>query len=161
MSTRSVVSPSGFLDDTGFHRTYMVYGTWARGGHQGIHAAPKSQPAGRVLAFDDENAYAFSRLPHLHRWTRALEFHVFAALRDPAPKGRAKSEACRKLGKPHKFPLDKTRVKYVWSHYDPPLYASAMALVGETLVLAGPPAFRNDSSQEALEQWRGPRGGRM
>jgi outer membrane protein assembly factor BamB len=154
-----IFSPSGFLDDTGFHRTYMVYGTWSRGGFQGIHTAPRSQPSGRVLAFDDTHVYGFSRLPHLHRWTRSLEFHVYAALRNPGRGG--KRVACRKVGRQNKFSLDKSALRYVWSHYDPPLYVSAMTLVGETLVLAGPPAIRNDKSQDALGRWQGKRGGML
>ena len=65
------------------------------------------------------------------------------------------------MGKQHNFSFNKVRVHYVWSNYDPPLYVSAMALVGETLVLAGPPAMRNEVSQDALERWQGAKGGML
>ena len=72
-------APAGFLDDTAFHRVLMIYGKTFTGGASSNHAAPKSAPAGKMLVFDESRVYGFSRMPHLHRWVRELEFHIYAA----------------------------------------------------------------------------------
>jgi len=102
-------APAGFLDDTGFHRVCMLYGKTYTGGAGSNHAAQRAAPAGKMLVFDDTRVYGFSRLPHLHRWVRELEFHVYAASkyeRRPRPprKGRAKA----KRRKPPATPLPAT-----------------------------------------------------
>jgi len=92
-------APAGFLDSTGFHRVCMIYGKVYTGGASSNHAAQKAAPAGKMLVFDDARIYGFSRLPHLHRWVRALEFHIYAASKHerraapPRKRRRAKGKA--------------------------------------------------------------------
>jgi len=75
-------TPAGFLDDTGFHRVYMMYGKVFTGGSMPNHHAPRFAPAGRNLVVTEDRVYGFSRIPHQHRWIRKLDFHVYAANKD-------------------------------------------------------------------------------
>jgi hypothetical protein len=177
--------PGGFLDSTGFHRVCMLYGKIFTGGASSNHSAQKAAPAGKMLVFDDTRVYGFARLPHLHRWVRALEFHIFAAdkyNRKTAPPRRKRGAKPKpKTDKPPPpsagkmivhlagdnakerrrviGSLNGTRVKYEWSSHDPSIYANAMVLAGDTLFAAGPPAIRNEATVEALGLWRGKEGG--
>jgi outer membrane protein assembly factor BamB/SAM-dependent methyltransferase len=72
-------SPTGFLDDTGWHRTYWLYGNRFVSGWAGYHLAGKAAPAGRILVFDDQRVYGFGRKPQYFRWTTPIEHHLFAA----------------------------------------------------------------------------------
>ncbi|MGB2823493.1 MAG: PQQ-binding-like beta-propeller repeat protein, partial [Phycisphaerae bacterium] len=80
--TAHVFCPSGFLDDSWWHRTYWVYGRSFAGGHAGYYQAGKFTPSGRILTFDDANVYAFGREPQYYKWTAPLEHHLFAASRE-------------------------------------------------------------------------------
>jgi hypothetical protein len=77
--TAHLFSPTGFLDDTWWHRTYWVYGRSFAGGHAGYHQAGKFAPSGRILVFDDSTVYGFGRKPQYYRWTTPLEYQLFAA----------------------------------------------------------------------------------
>ncbi|GAH72669.1 unnamed protein product, partial [marine sediment metagenome] len=75
--------PTGFLDDSLWHRTYWGYGrAWASGAG-GYHQAGRVIPAGRPLVFDDEMVYGYGRLWRYYRWTTPLEFHLFATKKQP------------------------------------------------------------------------------
>ena len=75
--------PTGFLDNTGWHRTYWMYGSTFVSGWCGYYLAGKAAPAGRILVFDDSRVYGFGRKPEYYRWTTPIEHHLFAA--DKAP----------------------------------------------------------------------------
>jgi outer membrane protein assembly factor BamB len=81
--TAHLFSPSGFLDDTWFHRSYWVYGRSFAGGHNGYYQAGKYAPAGRLLVFDDQNVYGYGRKPEYYKWTTILEHQLFAADKQP------------------------------------------------------------------------------
>jgi hypothetical protein len=71
--------PTGFLDDSLWHRTYWGYGrAWASGAG-GYYQAGRVIPAGRPLVFDEKTVYGFGRLWQYYRWTTPLEFELFAA----------------------------------------------------------------------------------
>jgi hypothetical protein len=100
-------APAGFLDSTGFHRVCMLYGKVFTGGAGSNHAAQKAAPSGKMLVFDETRVYGFSRLPHLHRWVRALEFHIYAAnkhQRRAAAPGRRRGKAKGKGSQTQKKP---------------------------------------------------------
>ena len=71
-------SPTGFLDDTWWHRTYWVYGSRFPGGWAGYPQAGKVAPAAKLLVVDRERVYGFGRLPKYYRWTTPIEHHLFA-----------------------------------------------------------------------------------
>ncbi|HUT91459.1 MAG TPA: LamG-like jellyroll fold domain-containing protein [Thermoguttaceae bacterium] len=79
-------SPTGFLDDTWWHRTYWMYGSTFVSGWCGYFLAGKAAPAGRILVFDEEKVYGYGRKPQYYRWTTPIEHHLFAADKlAPAP----------------------------------------------------------------------------
>lgn len=93
-SSAHLFSPTGYLDDTWFHRSYWVYGRSFSGGHNGYYQAGKYAPGGRIMVFDDENVYSFGRKPEYYKWTTTLEHHLYSASKKapevefkPASKG--------------------------------------------------------------------------
>tara|TARA_B100000676_G_scaffold63020_1_gene62391 strand:+ start:2814 stop:6668 length:3855 start_codon:yes stop_codon:yes gene_type:complete len=80
--TAHVFCPTGFLDDTWFHRTYWVYGRSFAGGHGGYYQAGKFAPSGRLLVFDEDKVYGFGRKPQYYKWTTILEHQLFASERN-------------------------------------------------------------------------------
>ena len=103
-------SPTGFLDDTFWHRTYWMYGSRFVSGWCGYYLAGKAAPSGKILVFDDSKVYGFGRKPQYYRWTTPIEHQLFAASKDfgaPAEddSGRSlisieKSESLNPGGKP-------------------------------------------------------------
>ena len=76
-------SPTGLLDDSGWHRTYWMYGSNFVSGWCGYFLAGKVAPAGRILVFDDSKVYGFGRKPQYYRWTTPIEHQLFAADKSP------------------------------------------------------------------------------
>lgn len=76
-----IFSPTGFLDDSWWHRTYWMYGSTFYSGWCGYFTAGKAAPAGRILVFDDNTVYGFGRKPQYYRWTTPIEHHLFASPR--------------------------------------------------------------------------------
>ncbi|MCD6392423.1 MAG: LamG domain-containing protein, partial [Planctomycetes bacterium] len=72
-------SPTGFVDDSWWHRTYWMYGSRFVSGWCGYYLSGKAAPAGRILCFDDNKVYGFGRKPQYYRWTTPIEHHLFAA----------------------------------------------------------------------------------
>jgi len=117
-------TPSGFLDDTWWHRTYWVYGSRYIGGWAGYSHAGKSAPAGRILALDDQNVYGFGRKMKYYRWTTPIEHQLFSAARDSS---NVKLTGGKKTPARHHF----------WTK-DIPFFARAMLVSGGRIVIAGP-----------------------
>jgi outer membrane protein assembly factor BamB len=134
--------PSGFLDDSWWHRTYWLYGTTFVSGWCGYFRAGKNAPAGRILALDDSRVFGFGRKPQYYRWTTPIEHHLFAT-----DKGlpRVEPEAAEKAQAHH--------VKYHWSR-EIPLLVRAMVLAEDTLLVAGPPDEVNED--EAFKSYDTP-----
>jgi len=134
-------SPTGFLDDTLWHRTYWVYGRAFASGAGGYHQAGRVAPAGRILVFDDETVYGYGRLWRYYRWTTPLEFHLFATKKQPEiVKAGTERKPIKKKGKR----TGRSRVRSVtrfmtsWSA-DTSVQATAMVLAGDALFVTGPP----------------------
>lgn len=135
-------SPTGFLDDSHWHRTYWVYGRAFASGAGGYYLAGRLTPAGRLLVMDDQRVYGYGRLWQYYRWTTPMRNHLFAAPRHPEQirMGEEPPVQRRADGRPkgNMTGLPVTRFGYVWSsRLD--LQATAMALTGSTLFIAGPP----------------------
>ena len=145
---RHLFSPTGFLDDTLWHRTYWLYGRAFASGAGGYYQAGRLTPAGRILVMDDQNVYGYGRLWHYYRWTTPLEFHLFAAAKNPE-RIRMGVEPPRKVkqdGKPkgNMSGTPVTRFAHVWSD-ELAIQATAMALADKTLFVAGPPDLVDES----------------
>ena len=111
-----------------------------------------------MLAFNDKHVFGFSRLPHLHRWVRELDWHVYRASKTVE---KEKEHQADKKGKKGRRTIDRTAVKYEWSSRDPDLYVNSMVLTKDALFIAGPPAIRNSKTMESLQKWQGKKGGML
>ena len=142
-------SPTGFLDDNAWHRSYWVYGRAFSSGCNWWFRAGRYAPAGRILAFDGDRIYGFGREPGLFVWSHVLENHLFCSARqaDAETISRVKQWS-EKSGRDAVFNRQFTRQasiekrlapKQHWSVSHPPLHARAMVLAGQTLFVAGPP----------------------
>ena len=134
--------PTGFLDDTWFHRTYWLYGkTWGSGWN-GYYIAGKHAPGGKIMSVGDDKVYVFGRQPQYYKWTRPLEYRLFAADKQwkmPATRPAAKPQPQgNKKRKKNQGPVPVGNAQnYMWSGKTPVL-VRAMTLAGKTLFLAGP-----------------------
>jgi outer membrane protein assembly factor BamB len=170
---------SGFLDDSGFHRTLMLYGQNYSGGAMMNHEPPRFAPGGKMLALNETHAYGFARLPHLHRWVRELEWHIYRASKTDRKRDPPWGKEGRMIDLSSHDPIihadatdpeERTRLKrsllsstmkYDWSQHDPDLYVNSIVLTEKWLYVAGPPAIRNETTIETLESWQGKHGGTL
>ncbi|MGB2821960.1 MAG: PQQ-binding-like beta-propeller repeat protein, partial [Phycisphaerae bacterium] len=139
-------SPTGFLDDTLWHRTYWVYGRAFASGAGGYHRAGRVTPAGRLLVLDGSMVYGYGRLWQYYRWTTPLEFHLFAAKKQPQiVKAGAERKPIKKKGeRTGKFrTLSVTRFVPSWSN-DTSVQVTAMVLADKVLFAAGPPDVEDE-----------------
>ena len=72
-------SPTSFLDDSWWHRSYWIYGRRYAPGATGYPLAGLMAPGGRILTFDESTVYGFGRRDKYYRWTTPLEYVLFAA----------------------------------------------------------------------------------
>jgi hypothetical protein len=136
-------SPTGFLDDTMWHRTYWVFGrAWASGAG-GYYQAGQNAPAGRIMVFDDTTIWGYGRRWQYYRWSTPYVNHLFATSKQaeivlmttPRKPDPAKAKKKGTLGQ---TPV--TRFAYQWSD-EMPVQVCAMVHAGRTLFVAGPPAL--------------------
>jgi outer membrane protein assembly factor BamB len=99
-----VFSPVGFLDDTQFSRSYMMYGKSVSSGWGSWEVMGRLTPSGRLIAVDDRRVYGYARKPEFLSESMVLEYQLYAAARSsdqkaidrvnrpltPAPKPGAK-----------------------------------------------------------------------
>jgi len=133
-------SPTGFLDDTWWHRTYWIYGSRFLGGWAGYSQAGKVTPGGKILVFDKDKVYGFGRKPKFYRWTTPIEHQLFCAAKDPST---APQEGRKPSG----------RIHHYWTQ-DIPLFARAMLLAQGTLFFAGPADLVDE--EQAVKQLADP-----
>jgi hypothetical protein len=142
-------SPTGFLDDDAWHRSYWIYGKAFSSGCNWWFRAGRYAPAGRMLVFDEDHVYGFGREPGLFVWSHVLENHLFCAAKQ-ADKEAIDSvkQWSNKAGRDAVFNRRFTRDTPVkrrlapnlhWSVPHPALHVRAMVLAGETLLVSGPP----------------------
>jgi outer membrane protein assembly factor BamB len=138
-------SPTGFLDDSLWHRTYWGYGrAWASGAG-GYYQAGRLIPAGRLLVFDEKEVYGYGRHWQYYRWTTPLEFDLFAAKKQPeVVKAGAERKPVRKAGKRvGTRTLRVTRFVQDWSD-EIPVQVTSMVLADNALFVAGPPDVEDE-----------------
>ena len=165
-------SPTGFLDDVWWHRSYWIYGRIFKSGAGGYYQAGRVTPAGKPLVFNESTVFGYGRLPKYYRWTTPMEYQLFAAPKRPKilkglgeesrgeriVKQVKKKAARRKKAKQRRRGLVRrrppTRIAYIWKR-KVPILVRAMVLCGKVLYVAGPPdlldeeeAFRTFSSEK-------------
>ena len=158
-------SPTGFLDDTWWHRSYWVYGRSFAQGSGGWPLAGRVVPGGRILAMNDQTVYGYGRRPDMYKWTTPIAYHLFAASKQQ--KANTKAVAARDSDRPQvptialqkkaaaqpkaggakksraaakqkENAIKENEVTYTWSQAIP-LQVRAMVLAQDTLFIAGPP----------------------
>jgi len=150
-------SPLGFLDDTQFVRSYMMYGKSVASGWGSWTLAGRLVPSGRLIVVDDEKVYGYARKPEYLSETIILEYVLFAADKLSSKKAIGRVfMASRRMdaAAPHKelasnmgdwklrkgFPLaDRSALNFKWMMDQPDLQVRAMVLADKTLFVAGPP----------------------
>ena len=147
-------SPTGFLDDHWFHRSYWTYARSFPGGWIGHLNAGRYNPSGRLLALDDATIYGFGRKPAYYKWTTSLEYRLFAVDRttsqprdiyayDAFKVAQVKNfpgmKIDKSLGLPH-GPRATARKPYdcKWEDNTPRLLVRAMVSTKDCLFVAGP-----------------------
>ncbi len=145
-------SPTGFLDDTLWHRTYWVYGRAFASGAGGYYRAGRVVPAGRLLVFADDTVYGYGRLWRYYRWTTPLEYHLFATDKRPeivqaSTERKPIKKAGKRTGKSRI--LSVTRFVPRWSD-DTSVQVTAMVLADNALFAAGPPDVEDEESVKTL-----------
>ncbi|MFO7907971.1 MAG: PQQ-binding-like beta-propeller repeat protein [Planctomycetota bacterium] len=147
-------SPTGFLDDEAWHRSYWLYGKAFSSGCNWWFRAGRYAPAGRMLVFDRDRVYGFGRKPALFVWSHVLENHLFCSAKAADEEAIAKvKEWSEEAGRDAVFNRRFTRQtsadkrlapKLHWSVAHPPLHVRAMVLADDTLLVAGPPDVVNE-----------------
>ena len=145
-ATAHLFSPTGFLDDIWWHRSYWIYGRVWKSGAGGYSQAGRNAAAGRPMVFDDARVYGYGRKPQYYRWTTPMEYMLFASARQPKivrekpaakpqPKRRAAAKPKRKKGGLGGKPA--SRFATDWAQ-DVPVLVRAMVLADRTIFFAGP-----------------------
>ena len=127
--------PTGFLDDTWFHRSYWLYGRKWSSGWNGYYIAGKHAPAGKILSVGENIVCGFGRRPQYYRWTVPLEYRLFAAHKEytaPAPQPAAAGGRRRRSPGPVANPRN-----FKWS-MEVPILVRGMVLADKILFIAGP-----------------------
>ena len=137
-------SPTGFLDDTYWHRSYWTYSRGYFSGWSGYFLTGQRNPSGRLLTFDEDKVYGFGREPKFYRWTTPIEYRLFSADKEP----EISLQTPRKQNSGSQFQgrsqtPDATEFDTDWSERIG-LYVRAMVLTGDSpetkrIVVAGPP----------------------
>lgn len=173
---RHLFCQTGFLDDTWFHRSYLIYGENCGEGW-GAYAGPRnSNPSGRIMVLDESRAYAFRASPLGNMLHPRTTYHLYAVDKDPSaplPQEKKKGQGRRNKGQEKGPSISGHKVH--WYKKSLPLLINAMALGGKNLFVAGPPDMAdetkmlgylpgaNDDINRQLkaqeEAWRGKHGG--
>ncbi|MFH1923309.1 MAG: PQQ-binding-like beta-propeller repeat protein, partial [Planctomycetota bacterium] len=134
--------PTGFLDDSWWHRSYWVLGSQFYTGYRDWFRAGREVPAGRLLVFDESSVYGYGMQPSYYYWSTPLEYHLFAADKHPriVPSPR-KRERVPQWGQ--------QEIEHAWSQ-SVPFQARAMVLAEATLFVAGPPDVLDE--EEAMRR---------
>jgi len=146
--TAHIFCPSGYLDDSWWHRTYWVFGRSFAGGHGGYFRAGQAAPSGRILVSNGDKVYGFGRKPQYYRWTTPIEHQLFASTpgagNDPAADEPEARRGKKKPGGKEKKKKNKAfKVAHDWT-MDIPIFVRSMAMADRTLFVMGPPDLVNE-----------------
>ena len=128
-------APFGFLDQSGFHRTYWMYSGSYNGTIGGYNSGKRGLGA-RILVHDNERVFGYGRKSAFFRWASAYEYELFVSrLQNTNRAGAAGA------------PAGKRQVLMPGL----PFTVRAMVLADKTLYIAGTPVFVRET--EALQQF--------
>jgi outer membrane protein assembly factor BamB len=156
----------GFLGEEWFVRSYWLLGTNVRAGWGGW-ASGNETTFGRIMTFDEENAYGYGRVMIASAATghKADDYHLYGVKKVPMITGEPKPRR-RKGSKPQEPAAKKpSKPEPIWADRES-LIVRAMVLTGDKLLVAGPPDLRKkeadilaySNEEEALASFEGRRG---
>jgi len=155
-------SPTGFLDDNWWHRTYWVYGEDTKAGYGAWWQAGNRLPAGRILVNDDDSVYAFGRSFYAGmnsaQFGRGEKYILYASEKKSGtePDYSIASKERRRSGD---LGIDWKQFRTTlikWSGQIP-FNVRAMALADKILFVAGP----YGDAVRSMESFQGARGNRL
>lgn len=157
-------SPTGFLDDTEWHRSYWMYGSTFVSGWCGYYLSGRVAPAGRILAFDGQRVYGYGRKPQYYRWSTPMANYLFAADQGQAEGGgpaesRAGGPPVQFRNSPSLNPAGKALTVAAWVKAEKPegvILSRGGAIQGYALYLKGGQPCFAIRSKEALGLVKGP-----
>ena len=138
--TAHLFSPTGFLDDSWWHRSYWMWGRSFIGGAGGWSLAAYRAPAGRILSVDETTVYGFGRAP-LRVSGTPNTYHLFAC--DKQPELINSNQPSKKKGTSVYGPVVPTRLEYHWSE-SIPLLVRGMVATDDVLFAVGPPEVADE-----------------
>ncbi len=163
---RHLFCPTGFLDDSWFHRSFMIYGRTGGEGHNEYARVTGITPIGRLIALDEDNAYGFRAANYANTMRPRTHHLIYSAPRDRTEQEKAAvaaqkraavskpepaAESSHKKGKrPKKGKKEPSyrppKLKYHWQVENPGVLANAMVLADDTLFVAGPPDITDEGA---------------
>jgi hypothetical protein len=148
-----IFSPTGYLDDNWWHRTYWVYGDDTKSGYGGWWQSGNKLPAGRILVFNDDTVYTFGH--NFYAGQNSAQFgrgekYILAANEKREGKEPDYSVAAKEHKEGNYLKTDWTKIRTTpvkWSD-ELPFHVRAMVLAGDTIFMAGPygDAVRSDDA---------------
>jgi hypothetical protein len=157
-----VFSPTGYLDDNWWHRTYWVYGDDTKSGYGGWWQSGNKLPAGRILVFNDDTVFTFGHNfyagQNSAQFTRG-EKYILAANEKRAGKEPDYSGAMKDHKEGNYLKTDWTKIRTTpvkWSD-ELPFHVRAMVLADKTLFAAGP----YGDAVRSMDSFEGKRGVRL
>lgn len=155
-------SPTGYLDDNWWHRTYWVYGDDTKGGYGGWWQAGNKLPAGRLLVHDDDTVFAFGRSFYAGmnsaQFGRGEQYILYASGKEAGEDpdyGIANQQ--RRRGGDLSVDWEKFRTTPIRWKDQVSFHVRAMVLAGDTLFAAGP----YGDAVRSMESFSGERGNRL
>jgi hypothetical protein len=130
-SARHLLTLTGFLDDSGAHRSYWIFGTHCSVS-TGCSRRDRNLIFGRLLVFDESMIYGYGRR-QVH-WSNQLQdgaYRLFAVKRD---EGTEQTSASSRRGDARRGPAVEVWTKPVT------IQVRAMILTDKVLFVAGHPA---------------------
>lgn len=146
--TAHLFSPTGFLDDTWWHRTYWMWGRSYISAAGGWQLATYQTPAGKLLVCDETSVYGYGPAP-LRFLGTPMVHHLFACRKEPEIINPNPKQPPRKQGTSIYGEVSATRLSYEWSQ-SAPLLARGLVLAGDTLFAAGPPVLVDEQEEAYL-----------
>ena len=177
-------SPTGFLDDSWWHRSYWLFNTEFLAWWGGWWKAGNVVPSGRILSYDATSIYGYGRDKYPSGNTGQFRggevYQLFACDRPTVGIGAAQLNIRRrkKRGNRRKTPSRKgrrpkppARVVYRWVNH-PPFFVRALLVTADKMFVAGPPDVSQsqgpgDSAlvlrnpDQAVAAWQGKKGGAL
>ena len=139
-------SPTGFLDDNWFHRSYWVYGNSFLEGCSmpsgGWFEMGRISPSGKMLCFDDTTVYGYGQFPEYSKWSTPLRYSLFAVDKKPKSYQPGTPDAELRKARPdwrtfRTLRCPKVEFDFHWKNAVP-LRAKAIVKTRNVLFLAGP-----------------------